>query len=304
MEDCNQVPDHLTGKGSSVHPAKEAQCFLFVLGIISKRDDFNTLTGNARAMRTDDRITAIIIDDELNCISNLRRYLEKYCPAMEVVQTAATLADATALIRRGDFQVAFLDIEFCGATVFHLLDEVQQPGFSIVFVTAYDQYAVKAFRVEALDYILKPLSQHDVVQCYQKIRKHFGEKNGAAMSPVPEDTQAPGTSRKIILREREHVFVLQQADILYLKAMGAYTEVVFSLQGRIHTVVVSKTLSVLEKEYSAGIFFRVHKSYLINLQKVTGIRKKDVVMRELGDRPIPVAKRRIHDLLACLNQAG
>lgn len=251
------------------------------------------------------KISAIIVDDELNGINNLGFYLGKYCPGIEVIRSATTLSTAAALIRQGDFQIAFLDIEFCKSTMFDLLEEIPEPAFSIVFVTAYDRYAVKAFKVEALDYILKPLSRHDIVQCYQKIQRHFNKKKEEAISPDAASINLPETSRKVILRAREHVFVLQLTDILYLRAMGAYTEVVFSSRERIHTVVISKTLSALEKEYDAPFFFRVHKSYLINLGKVAGIRKKDVPVAEMADRQmIPIAKRRMHSLFACLNKAG
>lgn len=247
-------------------------------------------------------IDAIIVDDELNGIHNLRYYINRYCPELKIVGTAATLPDARELILQGGFQVAFLDIEFCETTIFDILQELQQPSFSIVFVTAYDRYAVKAFKVEALDYLLKPLSQQDIVQCFQKISRHFGDGK-TLPTPVAEAMKQPDVSRKVILRDREHVFILQQADILYLKAMGAYTEVTFFFQQRIYTVMVSKTLSVLEKEYHADFFFRVHKSYLINLKQVTGIRKHDIPMVEMTDNNnIPIAKRRMHDLFICLKE--
>lgn len=207
-------------------------------------------------MKTNYRIDAIIVDDEVNCVNNLKHHIKTYCPDIRIVGTATSLSVAQELIGQGNFQVAFLDVEFCEATIFDVLQRIQQPAFSIVFVTAYDRYAVKAFKVEALDYLIKPLSQYDIVQCSQKILRNLNERKDLSL-PVPSmGTKLPGVPGKVVLREREHVFILQQEDIFYLKAMGAYTQVVFSFQGRICAVVVSKTLSVLEKEYNAGFFFR------------------------------------------------
>jgi two-component system, LytTR family, response regulator len=251
-------------------------------------------------------IRTIIVDDEPKCVTNLSYYLQKYCPDIDIVTTATTLPEAAAAMAAKRFQLAFLDVEFCDSTIFSLLQDPGKIDFSIVFVTAYDRYAVKAFKVEALDYILKPLSKHDILQCYHKITRSFGRKPGMHNIPaaaVPNGNN--GIGRKVILRDREHMFIVDQNDIFYLKAMGAYTEVVFLAEGKMTTVLVSKTLAALEEEYNNPVFFRIHKSYLINLKKVTGIQRKEAPVVEMINRArLPVAKRRIHDLLSFLNDAG
>lgn len=246
-------------------------------------------------------IRAVIIDDEPHCIANLRHYIDQYCPRITIVATAASIAEATHVIQQGGFDLAFLDIELCGDTSFSLLENHNTADFAIVFVTAYDRYAVKAFRVEAIDYLLKPLGQQEISSCYEKICKYLSRRDaitqaGAAVKSVP-------VRKKVILREREHMFIVDQDDILYLKGTGAYTEAIFRFDGKTHSILISKTLSFLEEEYDPGFFFRVHKSYLINLNRVTGIHKKDVPMVEMQNKEVlPIAKRRFHDLLALLNR--
>jgi len=253
-------------------------------------------------MHTDNKIRAIIIDDETNCIVNLAFYLKKYCPDIQVVATADTIPGAAALLQTHQFDLAFCDIEFCGETIFSLFNGPFPVNFAIVFVTAYDNYAASAFKAEAIDYILKPLSRLDIITCYGRIQKHQQEKQILLRASGIPEKPSKALRKKVMLRDRDHVFIVEPADILYLKGMGAYTEAVFLYDGKIQHTVVSKTLSFLEEEYEDPSFFRVHKSYLINLNKVTGIHKKDVPAVEMQNKEvIPVAKRRIHDLLSFLN---
>lgn len=251
-------------------------------------------------MRKD--IRAIIVDDELGCIANLQHYLTAYCAALRVVATASTLESALQVINDNDFDVAFFDIQLFKENVFNLIEKLEQINFEIVFVTAYDNFAVKAFKVEALDYLLKPLSKDDVVECYNKIQKRL---KGEQQSLIQEVVADRYLQRKVILKQGEAVFVVKETEILYLKAKGFYTEIYFTYHGKLITVLISKPISVLEKEYSSDIFFRIHKSYLVNVHHVMHIVKAENTFLKLNtDELLPVAKRRMKEFIEFVKMMG
>jgi len=249
----------------------------------------------------DKRIKAIIVDDEKGCVANLKYYINLYCPGLEIVAVAGNAEGMLSVFRDYRFDVAFLDIEIYDSSVFDLIQEVQDVSCEIIFVTAYEQYAVKAFKVDALDYLLKPLTQADVVDCYERIMKRFGRKKNKA----PDETGPSKTAafKKVIIRLGENIHVVKQEDILYLKAKGFYTKVLFHMNGKTEQAIISKPIGSLEKEYDSLLFYRVHKSYLVNLSKVVGVVKTGITSaRIVNNEMIPVAKRRVHDFMSMLKQ--
>jgi len=249
----------------------------------------------------DKRIRAVIVDDEKGCIANLKYHLSRHCPEIDVVAVAGNAESMLRIFKTHAFDVAFLDIEIFDSCVFDLLDEIKNVNCEIIFVTAYEQYAVKAFKVEALDYLLKPLTQADIVDCYARIMKRFGGKyNEARSEPAIVHNEA---LKKIIIRLGENIHAIKQEDILYLRAKGFYTQVLFSLNGKTEQSIISKPIGSLEKEYDSLLFYRVHKSYLINLSKVTGIVKTDgTSARIANNETIPIAKRRVSDFMSMLKR--
>jgi len=251
-------------------------------------------------MKTD--IRAIIVDDEPGCIANLQHHLATYCTAMRVVATASSIDSARKIINDNNFDVAFFDIHLFKENIFSLIEKLEQVNFEIVFVTAYDNFAIKAFKVAALDYLLKPLSKDDIVACYNKIRKKL---NGERQSFIQEVNNDKHLQRKVILKQGEAVFVVKETEILYFKAKGFYTEIHFTYHGKPAMVLISKPISMLEKEYSSHIFFRIHKSYLVNVRQVMQIHKAESSHIKLNtDELLPVAKRRMREFIEFVNTAG
>ncbi|MBS1688200.1 MAG: response regulator transcription factor [Bacteroidetes bacterium] len=247
------------------------------------------------------RIRAVIIDDEKGCIANLKHHISKYCPEIDIVAEAGNAEGMLHVFKNYVFDVAFLDIEIFDSCVFDLLNDVKNIRCEIVFVTAYEQYAIKAFKVEALDYLLKPLTHADIVDCYGRILKRFGEKQNDVHSQttIPQSDEP----KKVIIKLGEHIHAIKQQDILYLKAKGFYTQVLFTINGKVEQAIVSKPIGSLEKEYDSVLFYRVHKSYLINLSKVIGIVKTDIISARIANNEmIPIAKRRVNDFISMLKQ--
>lgn len=241
---------------------------------------------------------AVIIDDEEKCIANLSYHLSKYCPLIEIVGTATTLDSAQQLLKNQKPQIAFLDIEIGNDNSFNLLKG--NLDFEVVFVTAYEKYAIKAFKAEAIDYLLKPLSKVDILQCYRKITKQLLHKlsNDIAL----EQENGISIPLKMILKQGGHVFVVKLIDIHYLKAKGFYTEVFFEHNGAIISSIISKPISSIEKQFDPNVFFRLHKSYIINTQKVQHVFRGTMLSVEMqSGHLIPVAKRRVAEFMEFLN---
>lgn len=242
-------------------------------------------------------INAVIIDDEPVCVDNLAHHLSTYCPGIQVLARGYNLNDARNILEGCRFDIAFLDIELFDRNIFELLPDLSGPrSFDIVFVTAYDSYAIRAIRTDALDYLLKPLSRPDIEACYERIL-HRDKQTTKRAQP-----EAVPVNRKMILKQGERVYVARYSEILYMKALGAYTEVAFEQNGEKKTVMISKTINALEKECSDAGFCRVHKSYIVNTAGIAAIiRKGGLYLLLKNEDVIPVAKRRAGEFMGFYN---
>ncbi len=234
-------------------------------------------------------ISAILVDDEPGCLGNLQHYIGAYCPDIRIAGTAMDIDSAASLIREVPVDLAFLDVQLFGRTIFDLLPAEGSVDFPVVFVTAYEQYALSAFRVSALDYLLKPLEQAEILRCYTKIRRHFESLPPAAPA---------ARSARILLRQGEYIYPTSTEQLLYLQAQGFYTNVCFLHEGKVREVMVSKPINVLHQEWENPQLMRVHRSYVINLQQVSSFRRHGgYINLRIADRTIPVAKRRVADFM-------
>lgn len=244
----------------------------------------------------DKKIKVILVDDEPGCVSNLQYYLSKYCPQIEIVATGNSTTDLIKLIKK-PFDIAFLDIEMAEENVFSVLSQLEHIHFDIVFVTAYERYALKAFNVDVLDYILKPLSQKAVVDCYNKILRRTQPVN----PHHTDENVLTHAKKRIVLKHRDKVYIISYDDVIYLEANGIYTNIHFYYNNSKLMVTMSKSLSQVEEIYMHDDLFRVHRSYIINTTKIKSIIKKgSVEIKMCTDENIPVAKRRVSEFLASI----
>ncbi|HXS36550.1 MAG TPA: LytTR family DNA-binding domain-containing protein [Flavipsychrobacter sp.] len=252
----------------------------------------------------EEKIRAIIIDDEENCILNLKYFLSEFCPGIEVVAVGDTIKSAIEIFNTQQFDIAFLDIEVFNNNIFNAI-ETGNKNFKIVFVTAHEQYAIRALKAEAIDYILKPLSPHDIIECYSRIKKHLQEKAFKEASSDKVSIKQNEAERKLVLKDGSHVFVVKMDDIYYMQAKGAYTLTAFSIDDTQKLITISKSLNQMERENNNPRLYRVHKSFMINVQKIKQIIRNDGLFIQMrNDDVIPVAKRRAPDFLSFLNKAN
>lgn len=238
-------------------------------------------------------INAILVDDEIGCLENLRHYLTQYCPNLRVAGTASNLDHIPNLLKSLPVDIAFLDVHIFDRNIFDVLPSIWQADIPIVFVTAYDRYALRAFGVSAIDYLLKPLAFDDVMRCYRKIERYFDTEDRKGASDRPELNTKK--SKKYVIKNGDHIYALCPDDIVLLKAHGFYTEVFFEQDDRLKNVVISKPINQVHQELDSLQLLRVHRSYVINLKRVTNIRKLGVSHSvEIGHKTVPIAKKRVN----------
>ena len=240
-------------------------------------------------------IRAAIIDDEMHCIKTLRYQLEKQYKDIEIVFVSTDSTMAKALVEQYKPDIIFLDIEMPGMNGLQFLSQFEDISFKVIFTTAYDQYAIKAIRLNALDYLLKPVDRNELEQA---IEKYKTERDKTSREQV---TQLHLFREKkirdtIALSAAQGLFFVKIADIMYMEGDNCYTHVVMN-DGRKY--LVSKTLSNFEDIFGDDApFFRAHKSFIINLSYI-----KQYIRGDGGDilmndgKSISLSRNRKEDFL-------
>ncbi|MBI2511468.1 MAG: response regulator transcription factor [Opitutae bacterium] len=244
---------------------------------------------------------ALLIDDEPLARLELRRLLGA-TPRIEIAGEAGTLNDARALLGRADYDLVFLDIQLRGGSGFDLLDSVK-PGAQIVFVTAYDRFALRAFEVNALDYLLKPVSGSRLMATLQRL----GEARTLAVAPAA--AAAPGqrltTDDRVFVKTDGATRFVPVASICAVRSAENYTELV--LDGG-QTLLVLRTLKSWEETLPEAQFVRIHRQVLVNLARVKKIERSgdDEMLFHLdcGAPPLAASRRALTELRSKFAAAG
>lgn len=244
-------------------------------------------------------IRAIIIEDEKMSRETLRRLLEKYCPQVEIVAEADGYRRGLEEIRGHHPDVVFLDIQMPDGSGFRVLEEIGQVDFEIIFTTAFDQFAIKAIKYSALDYLLKPIIPQDLIEAVGRVEKKKADSNRRrAMENFTEKPGHEEKEQKIILSTSEMIHVIQVADIVRCESDNYYTYFYFN-DGR--KLLVSKTLKENEELLSAYDFIRPHKSHLVNIKYIKSFIRHDggYILMNDGTK-IPVSRRKKEKIMEIL----
>ncbi len=202
------------------------------------------------------KLRAIIVDDELHGRENLKLLIETYCHEIEILACAESVNIASQLVKTYKPDVVFLDIEMPVLDGFDFIDEFDNPNFLIVFVSAHEEFGIKAVKAGAIDYILKPVNIKELKQCVKKLLLVKNKQN--RNEPIQE-------SDKLVLPDSHGFNVSALDDIIRLEADGCYTIVVIKNEKK---KIVSRTLKEFEETLPKEKFFRIHKSHLINLNYI------------------------------------
>lgn len=252
-------------------------------------------------------ISAVLIDDDKNLRNAMKGLLEMYAPEISIIGEADSVKTGTAAITVYKPDVVFMDIQLGDGTGFDILEQItkKQGGLAchVVFITAHEQYAVKAFRFSALDYLLKPVDPEELRKVVEKIKKTLsGTDSFSHIDLLLENIRKKVDKfKRIALSTSDGIHLFEVSDIIRLESQDNYTK--FYIKNN-KPVLIAKTLKEYEDLLSEQGFERIHQSHLINLAYLKSYIKKDggyAVMADNSNLPISQRKKeRLQELLKSL----
>ncbi|HJQ98890.1 MAG TPA: LytTR family DNA-binding domain-containing protein [Candidatus Polarisedimenticolaceae bacterium] len=246
------------------------------------------------------RLRVAIVDDEKPARDRMRRLVEAL-PDVEIVGEAGNVAEAVALVDSARPDLLLLDVQIPGGDGFDVLRQVAHAP-QVVFTTAFDHYAVKAFEVKSLDYLLKPVPKERLADAVDRARRSAGREPGEVLRLLEEiraglpGPSEPTTPSRIPAKRGAKILLLDPAEVIWFESEGELVHA-RTAEGR---ALVERSLGDLEEQLSAS-FFRIHRSYLVNLSKIGVIVPEEagtyrVVMRDEAKTALPLSRRQAQKL--------
>lgn len=247
-------------------------------------------------------LKAIIIDDERNAVTAMEIALKEFCPDVEVVGTANSAKEGIKEIQNKNPDIVFVDIEMPQMTGIEMIEQFGNRNFEVVFVTAYNQFAIKAFKVNAIDYLLKPINIVELINAVKKIADRIAQKQSNTIQPqLQEEKFKQALAGKLTLSTASGSEYIDIKDITHIEADGSYAKV-YTVNGKMR--LVTKNLKSFEASLEGETFFRCHNSYLINvsyIKKYTPTKDKGFI-EMMDGTTIPVARSAKVELAELINK--
>lgn len=212
------------------------------------------------------KLKVAIVDDEVACTNSLKLELEAYCPNVEIIQTFNSPDDAILFLNKESIDLLFLDIEMGNISGFDLLNKLKNISFDVIFVTAHDSYAIRAFEYSAVDYLLKPILKYRLIESIEKIEKKVAQiasykSNFSLISNSYNSIQ--NKLPTIPIPTIDGLELINTDDIIYIEADGNYS--LFYMKNPKEKYYVSKSLKEIESLLYGRNFIRSHNSFIVNL---------------------------------------
>jgi two-component system LytT family response regulator len=230
-------------------------------------------------------LRTIIVDDEPDAVSLLNLQLQQHCPQVQVVGCYTESQKALREIESLQPALLFLDVEMPVMNGFELLEKLAPIEFSIVFVTAYNQFALKAFRFNALDFLVKPVDKQELVDAVAKAERQV-KPSATQLSQLQKQLRGEPITR-IAIPGHNGVSFIDLNEIVYAEASNNYSKIILT-DGR--PFVVSKTLKDVQEVLEEEHFLRVHRQYIINLNHVKSLNRNDGILTMDNGDHIPIAR--------------
>lgn len=245
-------------------------------------------------------IRCVIVEDEEMARKVLKSLLAQYCQDVMVCAEADDIVSGKNMIESFHPDLVFLDIEMPGGSGFKLLTSIEDKDFEVVFITAYEQFAIKAIRHDALDYILKPIDPKELVAAVEKVKEAKYKKtlkkqyDSLLKNLDPEQLVV----RKISLSTADKIHLINVDDIIRCESDNYYT-IIFFKDGT--SLMVSKTLKEIDQKLEEYDFVRTHKSHLVNMRCIKNFIKDEMMVVMTDDTKVPVSKRKKEKILEVIN---
>ncbi|MGJ8591267.1 MAG: LytR/AlgR family response regulator transcription factor [Aquaticitalea sp.] len=245
-------------------------------------------------------LTAIIIEDNPDALQLLKSDLENQHPEIEVINTAQSVVEAAKILRKNQPDILFLDIMLGDGTGFDILEIFPDLTSKIIFVTASDEYAIRAFKFAAIDYVLKPYSETDLNNAIQRAKAQL-QPNKERLTILKETLAAPEAKPdKISLHTLDKIIIVNLNDIIRCEADSNNT--IFYLQDN-QKIFVTKTLKYFADMLDSYEFIRVHQSHLVNMQCISAFIKTDGGYLLLKNKEtVPVSVRKKSEVIEILDR--
>jgi two-component system LytT family response regulator len=238
----------------------------------------------------------VLVDDEPLALQGTQMIITENCKGVDVVGLASNIVEARQLIESEKPDLVLCDIQMPGGSGFDLLDGFKEPTFQVVFVTAFDNYAIKAFEYSAIDYLLKPFSSKNLVEVIEKAKSNKSkEDNLVQLKALLDNKEEVNT---LVISGHDKIHAIKINDLAYLEADSNYTKIV--VVSNEEEVLCSKTLKNFEDQLPAQEFFRVHRSFIINRERVQFFSPKTGIVTLKGGHEICVSQRRLKPFLEWL----
>lgn len=247
---------------------------------------------------------ALIIDDEPRARKTILQIIRLYTPSIQVVGEANSVTSAVEAIQQHQPDLLLLDIQLKDGNGFDILAKTKETPLHVIFITAFNEYALNAFKVAAIDYILKPVDPEDFVQAITKVKQQVAhEKLEERIELFWQRMEAKRPAlQKITLKTMDSIYVIRVEEIVYCQGEGNYTT--FNLSNQ-REIVVSKNLREYEELLPKQQFLRTHQSFLINLEHISRYDKiKQMVLMGQSNTSVPVSTRKRESLLRFLKDLG
>ena len=228
---------------------------------------------------------AIIVDDEVDALVTIEQFLSKFCPEITVVAKADGVHSAIEAIDENPCDIVFLDINLQDGTGFDVLGKVESQQFKTIFTTAYDQYAIRAFEVNAFQYLLKPINPIKLQSAVQSALREIEVVNNLK---TLNETIANFRAEKVGLPVKGKVELTDMHDILRLESESNYTTV-FLVDGK--SVLVAKTLKAFQQLLEDKFFQRIHQSHMVNVNHIVSFNRKENRLTLSTGVELPVSRR-------------
>ncbi len=235
----------------------------------------------------------LIVEDEIKTLNSIITIIEDYCNEVSIEKTAQSVKEAVDYLTINKQDLLLLDINLPDGTAFDILKQVFYADFKIIFLTAFEEFALKAIKVSAADYLLKPVNPKELIEAVNRVKNEFetAELQKLKLEALQANSKSLDKLKKLVLKTSERFIIIKINDIVRCESDGPYT-VFFLVDSK--RIMVSKPLKEYDEILSSSGFLRVHKSHLINIDYISSYMKKDggyLLLNDLTKIPVSVRKR-------------